>query len=237
MIEITERFEWLSMLSSITDLFSSAFGLFTYIAVAYGLYRMAQTIGLKNPFLAWIPYCQDYTLGAVADEYTRRNEGKTTTYRKKLLGWQIAVSAMSVLLVIVLVSFMVVLMFQGLSLGGYDADTILSSFPDLIADLFIESAPFVFAMLVALMVFLGLYIVYLVYHYTALHKVFKLFAPEYATVYLILSIFVPLATPILFLLLSKNQPLFTDTVTDIPEGPPAGAAETTENEDQNYYSL
>ena len=205
-----EMNEWMSAISGASDFFSSIVSLFTYVAVAYGLYCMARSIGLKNPVLAWIPYCQTYTLGAVADEYYRRNEGKTTTYRKKLLGWQIAVTAATVLLVIFLVIYMVVLLVNGLPLDDYTADNIW--IPEAGMNALEAAAPILAVLLVALLVFLAVYVVYMVYYYISLHKVFKLFAPEHTTGYLVLAILVPLAAPILFLVLSKKLPVFTDVV-------------------------
>ncbi|MBQ9151019.1 MAG: hypothetical protein IJX72_02120 [Clostridia bacterium] len=217
-----EMTEWISAISSVSNFFSSIFSLFTYFAVAYGLYCMAQSMGLKNPFLAWIPYCQTYTLGAAADEYYRRNEGKTTTYRKKTLGWQIAVSAVAVLLVVVLMIYFVVLLVCGLPLGDYTADNVMA--PEVGMEAFEATVPILVILLVILLVFLAVAVVYSVYYYISLHKVFKLFAPEHATGYLVLAILVPLATPILFLVLSKKQPVFTDVVD-------------TDKGEQNYYTL
>ena len=218
-----EMNEWISAISSASDFFSSIVSLFTYIAVAYGLYCMARSMGLKNPVLAWIPYAQTYTLGAVADEYYRRNEGKTTTYRKKLLGWQIAMTAMTALLIVVLIICMVVILVSGFSPDQYDPESI--TYPELGMEILESSAPFVFIMFAALLVFFGFYVVYMVYYYISLHKVFKLFAPEHATGYLVLAILVPLAAPILFLVLSKKQPVFTDVVVN------------GDGDGWNYYNL
>ncbi len=227
-----EMTEWISAISSVSNFFSSIVSLFTFLSVAYGLYCMAQSMGLKNPFLAWIPYCQTYTLGAVADEYYRRNEGKTTTYRKKLLGWQIAVAAVTVLLVIILMVFIVVLVMNGLPLDGYDPETI--RIPEYEMDILDAAAPILVVLLFALLGFLAVYVVYMVYYYIAAHKLFKLFAPEHATGYLVLALLVPLATPILFLMLSKKQPVFADTAANRTDMNTDGE---TGSGDPDYYTL
>ena len=211
-----------SLVSMISGFFSSAISLLVYLAVSYGLYNMAQALRMKYPVLAWIPYCQTYTLGAVADEHCNRNEGKATTYRKKLLGWLIAMAAMAILLVVLLIVYIVVLIVNGLSIGD-SADTV--KIPEADMNAFMAAMPVLVVLLVSLLIFLAIYIVYMVYYYISLHKVFKLFAPENATAYLLLSLFVPLACPILFLVLSKKPPVFTDIVKN------------TADEGQNYYSL
>ena len=219
-----EMNEWMSAISGISDFFSSIVSLFTYIAVAYGLYCMARSVGLKNPVLAWIPYAQTYTLGAVADEYYRRNEGKTTTYRKKLLGWQIAIAASAFLLIMLLMVYVVVLIVNGLPIE--DAADIIR-IPEAEMNAYTAAMPILVVLLVALLAFLAIYVVYLVYYYLSFHKVFKLFAPEHATGYLVLAILVPLAAPILFLVLSKKQPVFTDIVVN-GDG---------DSDGWNYYNL
>ena len=218
-----ETNQLLSLLSGVSGFFSSIISLLSYLAISYGLYSMAQSLRMKYPVLAWIPYCQTYTLGAVADEHCRRNEGKTTSYRKKLLGWQIAIAASAILLVILLVVYIVVLLVNGLPMEDYTADTV--RIPEAEMNAYLAAAPVLVVLLVALLIFLAVYIVYTVYYYISLHKVFKLFAPEHTTGYLVLAILVPLASPILFLMLSKKQPVFTDML------------KTTSEEEQSYYNL
>lgn len=195
--------ELFALLSDLVDLFSSLTGIFTYVAVAYGLCRMAQSIGLKNPWLSCIPFCQAYILGAVADEYGRRNQGKTTTYRRKLLGWQIAQAILSVLLILVAIIFLIVFTVAGFE---YRVEDVVS-YPERYLELMVVFGPLLLLLICGV---LALYIVYLVYYFISLHNVFELFAPTQATPYLLLSIFVPLATPILFLILAKKNPIWTD---------------------------
>ena len=198
--------ETFSIFYSIVELCASVLSLLIYVAIAFGLYRMARAIGFANPWMAWIPFCQDYTLGWVADQHSQRNQGKTTTYRKKLLGLHIAIAAIVAVLVVVLIVCLVAMAFIGLG-DVYNPDTIMNEVPAQ-RDEFL--AVIGFAMLLPLLALLVVYIIYTVFYYIALHKLLKLFAPDSATGFLLLALFVPLAAPILFLVLSKNQPVFTD---------------------------
>ena len=198
--------ETFSIFYSIVELFASVLSLLIYVAIAFGLYRMARAIGFANPWMAWIPFCQDYTLGWVADQHSQRNQGKTTTYRKKLLGLHIAIAAIVAVLVVVLIVCLVAMAFIGLG-DVYNPDTIMNEVSAQ-RDEFL--AVIGFAMLLPLLALLVVYIIYTVFYYIALHKLLKLFAPDSATGFLLLALFIPLAAPILFLVLSKNQPVFTD---------------------------
>ena len=199
--------ETFSIFYSIVELFSSVLSLLIYVAIAFGLYRMARAIGFANPWMAWIPFCQDYTLGWVADQHSQRNQGKTTTYRKKLLGLHIAIAAIVAVLVVVLIVCVVAVMITGIAGDNYNPDAIMNQPPDLSDD---QIATIGLVVLLPLLALLVVYIIYTVFYYIALHKLLKLFAPDSATGFLLLALFIPLAAPILFLVLSKNQPVFTD---------------------------
>lgn len=201
-------------ISLLTDTFSSLISLLTYLAAAYGLYCMSASVGLKNNWMAWIPFCREYVLGYVADEYCRRNENRSTSYRKKLLGWMIALTAALALLFVALSVLVVVLVIMGIATSLYDSEAIMNGVSNLDGGFLLGIGLFV---LIAVVVILPVVVVYTVFRYTALHKVYKLFAPDSATLYLVLSIFVPLAEPILFIVLAKKSPVFTDSVGEISE--------------------
>jgi len=43
-------------------------GLFYYFGTAFGLYKMAISSNLQNPWLAWIPFGNAYILGSIVEE-------------------------------------------------------------------------------------------------------------------------------------------------------------------------
>lgn len=55
-------YEVLAILGLIFFIFAMA-GIVLYIIYAYSLYKMAVNQGLENPWIAWIPIAQNYTLG------------------------------------------------------------------------------------------------------------------------------------------------------------------------------
>lgn len=40
-----------------------------YLASSWGIYAMANNTGVKNPWMAWVPFAKDYLLGTLADRY------------------------------------------------------------------------------------------------------------------------------------------------------------------------
>jgi MFS family permease len=71
------------------SLFVMAYCAYAYIGMGLGGFRMARKIGMTNPWLFWIPMANVYAMGNLADQQTALCEGKSTSYRKKLLAWNI----------------------------------------------------------------------------------------------------------------------------------------------------
>ena len=99
-----ELLELISAVASmISSTVSSAVAIFTYIAIAIGLFRMGKACGMKHTWLAFIPYAQSYRIGQIADHQCEVNEGKSTTYRRKLLTFHILLMVIAELCAIVTV--------------------------------------------------------------------------------------------------------------------------------------
>ncbi len=54
-------------------LFFAILVLLAYIPLSLGLYRMATTCGIENPWLAWIPFANLYTVGLIIRELKFQN--------------------------------------------------------------------------------------------------------------------------------------------------------------------
>ncbi len=167
------------------------YNIIRYAAISLGCFRMMRKVGMKAPWLAWIPFCNAYALGNLADRSNLLCESKDTTYRRKLLTWSI-VPTISVLY-----------MFVGMSAmnGHFDRMT-----PELWICFFASLASL---------------IVYDVFYYVVLFKVYRLFAPSGAAGFTVLSIFADAAVPVLLLVLSKREPRLPFSVET--ETPPADA--------------
>ena len=187
------------------------YGAYAYIGMSLGGHRMGRKVGMSNPWMFWIPCANVYALGNLADTQASLCEGKNTTYRKKMLAWTIVVACISIVWAIAFSVYMVVAAANGMldangdlvTLDGFDPDALIG--------------PALFFLLTSL-AFLVLYIVYLVIYYKALYRIYKLYAPDGAAGLLILSIFVNVAIPAVFLSLSKREPVLPPRGEDDGDG-------------------
>jgi hypothetical protein len=201
-------------------LFAMAYGAFSYIGMGLGGFRMARKIGMTAPWMFWIPMANAYAMGNLADQQASLCDGRSTTYRKKMLTWNIVIICAALLLVIAFAVFMIAAAANGMldangdlvTLDGFDPDALIG--------------PALF-FLATFLVFLVLYIICLVVYYKVLYRIFKLYAPDGAVGLLILSIFVNVAIPAVFLILSGKEPAL----------PMPAEGEGEYDGENGYYSL
>ena len=162
-------------LASVGNLLSLALSVTIYVFLAIGLYTLATRRGIKSAWLAWLPIGNMWIIGSLADHYRFVAENRVTKYRKILLGFTIAVAAVSIIVVPIALYFLVMAFSYGFG-GGYYDDSILKM-TGLILLLFLLS-----------MVLLVLGIILAVFEYISLHKIFKSCDPSNATVFTVLSL-------------------------------------------------
>ena len=180
------------------SLFVMAYGAYSYIGMGLGGFRMARKIGMTNPWMFWIPLANAYAMGNLADQQTSLCEGRSTTYRKKMLAWNIVIICAALFLVIAMVPILLVVSAHG-TMGQDGTVTVPEKYME---DLAGPALFFLFSFLA----FLVLSVIYLVVYYKVLYRIFKLYAPDGAVGLLLLSIFVNIAVPAIFLILSGKEP-------------------------------
>lgn len=212
--------------------FLIVFGLYAliYVGQALGTYRMMGKTGLPHAWTAWVPLCNYYALGAIADHQTTRNEGRDKHYRQKLLIWTIVFIAIFVLFFVAFIFVMTL----GVSEDFYTSPSISA----------VEAArPEAMSLVFLLMIPLyAAEIVFMVYHYVVLHKIYKLFSPNSAVGLTVLSIFISAAIPIVLFVLSGNAPVYEHNDMDgydfMPQPEEQSAEQTSRpsNTGRNIYS-
>lgn len=201
---------------------------YSYIGMGLGMFRMMRSAGMRNAWMSWVPGCNVYAMGDLADRQTAANEGKSTAYRKKLVAWTIVTYALSFLFVIACVVVTAVAAANEM----LDQNGELIEIPEQDMNILIVPSLFVLLTLALLIAF---YIVYVVCYLICLNKIYNLFAPAGAVGLTVLSVFVMLAVPAIFLVLSGRKPVFVhDENGDLPPpASPAGPADMG----QSFYSL
>lgn len=180
---------------------------FVYFIVAYvfqaiSLQTIAKRRGISNPWLAWIPFAVNWTLGAIARDYDKRN-GINRRWDKVLLTLSIIVGAICIILEIVLVTALISLIIN--STG--------SSAPE-------ESAVvLIMGMYFLLIPILVLTSVFQILSYICVFKLFESTVPERTLTYFLIYYLVPFAAPFcLFACRNKGyeieqNPLFFEAAT------------------------
>jgi hypothetical protein len=91
----------------ISEIPSMLISLAVYVFTALSLYTIAARRGIKNPWLAWIPYANVWLLGCIADQYRAVARGQTKYRRRVLLFTEIAGVVIGVLVVVLLIVMLV----------------------------------------------------------------------------------------------------------------------------------
>ena len=159
-------------------LFTSVFGIISYILTSLGAYTIANRRGIKNAWLAWIPVGSTWIIGYISDQYQQVTKGKNTRRRITLMvTYAVTIGA----------SFVVGI------IGG-----ILEFVPDAMV--------FAVVMLVMAFALLGVSIAYSVLFYFCLYDLYASCKPESSVLYIVLTILVSITTPFLiFSCRNKDQ--------------------------------
>ena len=200
---------------------SLALSLILYVSMGIGLHRMARSCGLRHGWIAWLPYCQTYAIGRIADHQCSVNEDHPTTYRRGLLTIHILQSVASALATTVTLGIYFVDIFKMVFDGTLEAlmeDS--AAYSTAISDLILSSygKAWFFWLIVVLFS-----ILFTVFYVIAVYKIGKLFLPKVAALFAILTA-VPVVqniSQILFFLLAgfrKPRYMDTDAPTSISGG-------------------
>lgn len=181
----------------LSDLPSALINLAVYIFAGLGLYTIAKRRGIHNPWLAWVPYANVWLLGCISDHYRHVVRNEVKNRRKVLLGLEIAMSALSMVIVVLCFKMLFGILAVGLenleTMDEYMAQSLLTAI----------SGPAIVMALLSLPL-LVVAIVYLVQYLTAMHDIYKSCDPGNATLYLVLGIFFSFTVPI-FLMVCRNK--------------------------------
>lgn len=162
-----------------------AFAVVGYIFGCKGVYAIAARRGIKNPWMAWIPVVQNWTLGCISDQYHERKYGQDPNLRKKLLIWSIITqSGIS--------AFPVV---GNIDISISAGSDVFSGFAETEAGRIITII-FLVVMLMLALVMLVLSIIQTIYQFKAYYHLYASCRPAQAMLFLMLAIFTP-ANPFL----------------------------------------
>ncbi|MBQ7726778.1 MAG: hypothetical protein IJT66_06510 [Clostridia bacterium] len=174
-----------------------------YLLRAFGVYKMAKTAGVNLPGLAFVPIINNWTFGAVAQKYVKRDGSRSAKFSVILLVLRIASMVLSVALcaaaVVAIVRFIA---FVTPTVGG--TVPVPGEIPVPPADAFTVFIPTVFLSFLTSAVGLAFSIT----HYVALWRICNAFDYGNGTLFTVLSVFFNFLEPIFLFLLRNKQPNF-----------------------------
>lgn len=186
----TEFFSYFMVAYLVIMLLSFVYSVLVYVLQSLGMYTIANRRGIHNPWLAWIPVANVWTLGSISDQYQYVAKGKVRNRRKILLGLNIA-------LIVLMIAFFIVYMVTVFSLIE---ETMISEpeMMDVIGPLLTILGAFLVLMVVA--------IIQTVFAYIAYYDLFASCKPDNAVLFLVLGIFFSFLLPY-FVFFSRKKDL------------------------------
>lgn len=149
-----------------------AYLVITYILQSKAMYAIAQRRGIENPWMAWVPFCNSWMLGAISDQYQQAVWGDVTNRRKSLLIWHIVYTvATSIYSSCMIIPF-------AAEEGDEELLMVLLLF-----------------FITVMLAFIAVSVIFLIQYYKALFDLFRSSDPDRSMMYLLLSIFVQFPQP------------------------------------------
>ena len=219
MEELTEVMTELNPLS-FSNLGSSLVSIASYVLMALGMYTIAKRRGIRNPWLAWIPFGSSWMLGCISDQYRYVVKREVRAKRKFMLGLDIATTAVAVATIVMLFAGLFKLLGIVESNPGLLESDVIPD-PAVLSDIL---GPLMGALGLCL-VMLGLAIALAVLRFIALHDLFKSCNPENAVVFTVLSILLGGLLQSIFVFSCRNKedgmpPPHQQMYSELPEWQP-----------------
>lgn len=171
--------------------FSSLLSIAVYVLTSLALYTMASRRGIKHAWLSWVPVVNFWIIGSLSDQYRYVVKGEIKNKRKVLLVLHIISWLISVAMIVVF--GVMIFRAMGPAMSGQYEDVILEA---------ILGPVFVLLGLVVPMIGVG--IASKIIRYMAMYDIYTSCTPQNNVVFLVLSIFFPVAEPF-FLFFTRNK--------------------------------
>ena len=182
---------------------SAVIGIAIYLLESIGVYKMAKSAEIKNPWLAFIPVANDWVFGTLAEKYKKKNGTKSARFGIIL----------PVLEGIVLIEAIALTIFTVISIKeitGYALDAVNTS---------AEMAPEQFMSLIPVIILyfalMAVAFAYAVVFFIALWRVYSSFDKSNATLYIVLSVIFTISVPIILFIIRNRKPEF-DPHNNVP---------------------
>ena len=168
----------------------------SFILFGFALYFMSKKLKFKNSWISFIPFAQAFSLGRIAEKYIKPNGKKNSRYSMILL-------ILSILEMALIICFFIFFFFAVYSSFNEISKAIENDIP-LTIGMFSSFIPCIVIWFINITVS----IIYKIYYFTALWRVYYIFNPNTADIYLVISIFFSFLAPVFAIAVSRNTPYF-----------------------------
>lgn len=172
-----------------------------YIMNSLGLYKIAERRQIPNPWMAWLPFTNDWLVGSIADDYDGRNGIK----RK----WRVVLLTLSILVV-----GGIVVMYVGMFISVFVFAFRFAYTEPAVSDIL----GLVIFLYVSLFAVMFVAIAQSFFKVICIYKIFESTVPEKSVKYMLIYLLVPLGTGISLMLCRKKgypfpqEPVQVDSV-------------------------
>lgn len=174
-------------------LFGSFISFMLSVVNSLGLYEMTKTLGIKSKWFAFFPFFRSVAFGKLAD----CAKGTATSFFRKIL-----------LILNVMYFSLLIIGLVGFHLGF--VDTVFKADEILLKNGTVNVS--VLSPLLVPVIIIGIslviYLIYRVFYYICICRIFSAFAPKKAVVYTVFSVLFPFIAPLFLFFIRKNKPVF-----------------------------
>ncbi len=193
-LELYEELFELSGIVAGSLIFSLFTGIALFVLQGFGLMQMSKSLGLKAPWIGFIPFASIFSFGRVAQTYIKKDGKKSAKFSITLL-------ILYILYILFVVALTVSLVIAAISVIS-NSETALANDTEMELSMFGA----VIAVVAIYFIVLALAISYKIVYFIALWRIFALFDHINATLYTVLSIVFSFMGPIFLFILRKRRP-------------------------------
>ena len=180
------------------SVFSGLIKFVLFVLGGFGIYFMSKNFDIKNPWLCFVPFVQSFSLGRIARNYKKKDGTKSADLSIWLVIFNVVQYVISLFFMFLLAYSVFDIIANVENAVNTDAKVTIGMFTSFVW------------VIVSFFLLLCVSVIYKIFYYIALWRVFCIFSKPNATVYTVLSIFFGFLSPIFLFVLRNNNPAFDD---------------------------
>lgn len=171
-------------------------GLALYLLESIGVYKMAKSAEIKNPWLSFVPVGRNWVFGTLAEKYKKKNGTKSARFGIILT----VLSVIELVCSAVMLVFMIIVTKNILDMAYGAVENSTEVTPEQLAALI--------PIIIIYFVLIAVSMAYLIVTYIAMWRIYASFDKANATLYIVLSVLFAISSPIILFIIRNRKPEF-----------------------------